>query len=102
MGTDRLLRGSELEKMSVYCRRRIGWAQKVLYPYIIGVDREVLCSARYVILYARANTRKHKKWEGDGFLTIHANGEMELSEESGREIARFGMISAFQTLRRDS
>ncbi|KAF8371752.1 hypothetical protein PRIPAC_78181 [Pristionchus pacificus] len=39
-------------------------------------------------MFARANTRKHKKWEGDGFLTIHANGETELTEECGREIAR--------------
>ncbi|GMT24601.1 hypothetical protein PFISCL1PPCAC_15898, partial [Pristionchus fissidentatus] len=47
-----------------------------------------MSEARYSVMFARANTRKHKKWEGDGFLTIHANGEAELTEENGREISR--------------
>ncbi|GMS97319.1 hypothetical protein PENTCL1PPCAC_19494, partial [Pristionchus entomophagus] len=43
---------------------------------------------RYSIIFASANTRKHKKWEGDGFLTIRPTGEAQLTEECGREIAR--------------
>ncbi|GMS96762.1 hypothetical protein PENTCL1PPCAC_18937, partial [Pristionchus entomophagus] len=44
---------------------------------------------RYSIMFARANTRKHKKWEGDGFLSINSSkGESVLTEECGREIAR--------------
>ncbi|GMR49092.1 hypothetical protein PMAYCL1PPCAC_19287, partial [Pristionchus mayeri] len=53
--------------------------------------------ARYSIMFARANTRKHKKWEGDGFLTIHANGEAELTEENGREISRTSFTAKKRT-----
>ncbi|KAK6019634.1 hypothetical protein OSTOST_14724, partial [Ostertagia ostertagi] len=29
--------------------------------------------ARFIVLYARVSTRKHKKWEGDGILICYAN-----------------------------
>ena len=39
-------------------------------------------------MYSRPSTRKHKKWEGDGFIVCRHSTESVLYSESGKELTR--------------
>ncbi|KAK6054392.1 hypothetical protein COOONC_08103 [Cooperia oncophora] len=44
--------------------------------------------ARFVVLYAKVSTRKHKKWEGDGLLICYANLALLKTEDEKDVISR--------------
>ncbi|CAJ0579919.1 unnamed protein product, partial [Mesorhabditis spiculigera] len=43
-------------------------------------------TAWFVVLYARPSTRKHKKWELDGFIECPSNGECLLWDDGKRNV----------------
>ncbi|VDM61058.1 unnamed protein product [Angiostrongylus costaricensis] len=54
--------------------------------------------ARFIVLYAKVSTRKHKRWEGDGILLCYANQAVLKSEDEKDVISRSTSIKCINDL----
>ena len=44
--------------------------------------------ARFTVMYAKASTKKHKTWEGDGVLICHADYAVMKTEDEKETLSR--------------
>uniref|UniRef100_A0A0K0DGZ7 DNA repair and recombination protein RAD54-like n=1 Tax=Angiostrongylus cantonensis TaxID=6313 RepID=A0A0K0DGZ7_ANGCA len=54
--------------------------------------------ARFIVLYAKVSTRKHKRWEGDGILLCYVNHAVLKSEDEKDVISRSTSIKCINDL----